>query len=90
MEFLKTITVKTKQKNFGKNIDKIAGKRLLILQTTFNKDNIEMSKIIKKNVSTWSKYKRGHLSVPKDVIIRLSEYFSVSKLWLSGYDYLED
>lgn len=90
MEFLKTITVKKKQTHFGKHIDKIAGKRLLALQRTFGKDNIEMSKIIKKNVSTWSKYKHGHLSVPKDVIIRLSEHFSVSKLWLSGYDYMED
>lgn len=72
-----------------KALSRNAGKRLSELMYLNNVDDRYIAKIVNRERSVIARYRSGTHEMPKDVIVKLSKRFGVSKLWLMGFNDLE-
>lgn len=66
-----------------------SGKRLSELMEAVGVDDEYVADVVHRDRSTVARYRSGTIEMPKDVIVRLSMKFGVSKLWLMGFEDLE-
>ena len=72
-----------------KALSRNAGKRLSELMYLNDIDDTYIAKIVNRERSVVARYRTGTIEMPKDVIVKLSKRFGVSKLWLMGFNDLE-
>lgn len=86
---IKYIIPKEKELKSVKKLSENAGRRLTELMFINNIDDTYVGKIVGRERSVVARYRSGTIEMPKDVIVKLSQRFGVSKLWLMGFLDLE-
>ena len=86
---IKYIIPKEKELKNVKKLSENAGRRLTELMFINNIDDTYVAKIVGRERSVVARYRSGTIEMPKDVIVKLSQRFGVSKLCLMGFIDLE-
>ena len=86
---IKYIIPKEKELKSVKKLSENAGRRLTELMFINNIDDTYVAKIVGRESSLVARSRSGTIEMPKDVVVKLSQRFGVSKLWLMGFIDLE-